>query len=178
MGICRLIIIVSVIWFAFFYALYILFSRKYLSHVAALPSSFYVQLGAGVVLSLIHFSHHPNRPYQILSEHFQLIISMSILCSLMAMTLFLAGLQKITSSEASILSTTEPISGVIIATTLLGEKIALIQIIGGLLILIGMVIISIKKEPSKNYKNKTLTWLSHIFHLINLNLNVSEDFYE
>ena len=137
---------------AFFYALYILFSRKYLSHVAALPSSFYVQLGAGVVLS-----HHPNRPYQILSEHFQLIISMSILCSLMAMTLFLAGLQKITSSEASILSTTEPISGVIIATTLLGEKIALIQIIGGLLILIGMVIISIKKEPSKNYKNKTLT---------------------
>lgn len=131
---------------AFFYALYIIISRKYLSTAAALPSSFFVQLGAGIILSLIHFIHQPLRPLEILSENYPLIISMAILCSLMAMTLFLAGLQKISSSEASILSTTEPIFGVIIATTLLGESIRFIQIMGGVSILIGMILIATKKN--------------------------------
>jgi drug/metabolite transporter (DMT)-like permease len=125
---------------AFFYALYIIYSHRFLKNTPALPSSFYVQLGAGVVLSLIHFGSNPNRPINILSEHFVFIVSMAILCSLMAMSLFLAGLQKITSTEASILSTTEPISGVIIATVLLHEKISFFQLTGGLLILVGMIL--------------------------------------
>ncbi len=131
---------------AVFYALYIILSRKYLSQVPALPSSFYVQLGAGAILSLIHFHSQPSRPVEILSAHAILICSMAILCSLMAMTLFLAGLQKIKSSEASILSMTEPISGVIIATTLLHEKLKFIQIVGGILILLGMAIIGMRKQ--------------------------------
>lgn len=130
---------------AFFYAIYILLSRKYLSHTPAIPSSFYVQLGAGIALSLLNFRTNPIRPYEIISHHYVLIFSMSILCSLMAMTLFLAGLQKITSSEASILSTTEPISGVLIATLLLGEKIQSIQILGALLIFTGLILIATRK---------------------------------
>lgn len=131
---------------AFFYAIYIILSRKYLSEVEALPSSFYVQLGAGVVLSLIYFKNQPSRPLEIMQSHGLMIIAMAILCSLMAMTLFLAGLQKIKSSEASILSMSEPISGVLIAAFLLHEKLKLIQITGGILILVGMTIISLKKE--------------------------------
>lgn len=130
---------------AFFYALYIILSRKYLSRVPALPSSFYVQLGAGVVLSLLNFTTQPSRPFEIIAHHWVLIFSMAILCSLMAMTLFLAGLQKITSSEASILSTTEPIFGVLIATVLLGEKIQPIQVLGGGCILVGLILISTRK---------------------------------
>lgn len=130
---------------AFFYAIYILLSRKYLSKAAAIPSSFYVQLGAGAVLSLLNFSAQPSRILEIISNHYLLIFSMSILCSLMAMTLFLAGLQKVTSSEASILSTTEPIFGVIIATALLGEKIQIIQICGAGLILIGLILVATRK---------------------------------
>jgi len=138
------------LWFgfgsAFFYALYIILSRHYLSDVEALPSSFYVQLGAGVVLSLLFFKDQPLRPFELIAHHGVLIVSMAVLCSLMAMTLFLAGLQKIKSSEASILSMTEPISGVIIAAVLLHEKLKWIQISGGMLILLGMVLIALKKE--------------------------------
>ncbi|MBC7429978.1 MAG: DMT family transporter [Bacteriovorax sp.] len=126
---------------AFFYALYIMYSRKYLNDIPAMPSSFYVQLGAGVSLSLIHF-HDFARPAEILTNHTLLIFSMAIICSLMAMTLFLAGLRRISSSEASILSTTEPLFGVLIASLFLGEKLALIQIAGGILILIGMILIA------------------------------------
>lgn len=130
---------------AFFYALYIMYSRKFLNDIPALPSSFYVQLGAGVILTLIHF-RDLERPAFILSNHFLLIISMAIICSLMAMTLFLAGLRRLTSSETSILSTTEPLFGVLIAALFLGEKLAVIQIAGGTLILIGMILIAKTKK--------------------------------
>lgn len=133
---------------AFFYAIYILLSRKYLSQAAPIPSSFFVQLGAGAILSLLHFSTQPTRALEIVSNHYVLIFSMSILCSLMAMTLFLAGLQKVSSSEASILSTTEPIFGVIIATAFLGEKIQAIQILGAVLILIGLILVATRKVKS------------------------------
>lgn len=130
---------------AFFYALYIMYSRKYLNSIPAMPSSFYVQLGAGIILSLIHFQTGA-RPLEILNTHAQLVISMAIICSLFAMTLFLAGLRRISSSEASILSTTEPLFGVLIAVLFLGEKLQLIQIVGGILILAGMLILSSKKN--------------------------------
>lgn len=130
---------------AFFYALYIMYSRKYLNDVPAMPSSFFVQLGAGAILSLIHFQNI-ERPLFILTNHSLLIVSMAIICSFMAMTLFLAGLRRITSSEASILSTTEPLFGVLIAWLFLGEKLTSIQTIGGFLILVGMVLIAKSKR--------------------------------
>jgi drug/metabolite transporter (DMT)-like permease len=126
---------------AFFYSLYIMYSRKYLSNVAAMPSSFYVQLGAGAILSVIHFQDS-SRAIEIISQHTLLIIGMAIICSFMAMTLFLAGLRRITSSEASILSTTEPLFGVLIAALFLGEKLSMIQLLGGALILVAMILIS------------------------------------
>lgn len=130
---------------AFFYSLYIMYSRKYLSDVPAMPSSFYVQLGAGGILSIIHF-HNFERPLSIVSNHPSLIFGMAIICSFMAMTLFLAGLSKITSSEASILSTTEPLFGVLIAALVLEEKLSMIQICGGVLILIAMVLLAVSKQ--------------------------------
>ena len=130
---------------AFFYSLYIIFSRKYLSHLPALPSSFLVQLGAGAVLSLIHFKDFSRIEF-ILSHHYLLILSMAFICSFLAMTLFLAGLSRLTSSETSILSTTEPLFGVIIAYLFLGEKLSSIQFIGGFFILIGMILITRNKK--------------------------------
>lgn len=133
---------------AFFYSLYIMYSRKYLSDVPAMPSSFYVQLGAGGILSLINFQNL-ERPVSIISNHPALVIGMAIICSFMAMTLFLAGLRRITSSEASILSTTEPLFGVLIAALFLKEKLSLLQISGGVLILIAMVVLALSKERAK-----------------------------
>ena len=133
---------------AFFYSLYIMYSRKYLSDVPAMPSSFYVQLGAGGILSLINFQDF-DRPVSIIYNHPTLIIGMAIICSFMAMTLFLAGLRRITSSEASILSTTEPLFGVLIAALFLKEKLSFIQISGGVLILIAMILLALSKEKKQ-----------------------------
>lgn len=130
---------------ALFYSLYIIYSRKYLERVPPLTSSFYVQLGAGFILSLIYFKGI-DRPQIILTQNFIFILSMAFICSFLAMSLFLAGLQKISSTETSILSTTEPISGIIIASILLNEKMSLMQIFGAALIIAGMIILGFYKK--------------------------------
>ena len=130
---------------AFFYALYIILSQKYLSKTSPILFSFYVQLGAGTILSLIHFSSHPSRAFEIFSNYYGLLLAMSFLCSVLAMTLFLAGLQKVSLAEASLFSTTEPIFGVIFAIIFLGEKIQIIHFVGGVFILIGLILISLRK---------------------------------
>jgi drug/metabolite transporter (DMT)-like permease len=130
---------------AFFYSLYIIYSRKYLTRVAPLTSSFYVQLGAGLILSLIHFTKIERVSF-ILSNHFFFIGAMAFICSFLAMSLFLSGLQKLTSTETSILSTTEPISAIIIASVVLGERMSNLQITGAVLIISGMVVLGYFKR--------------------------------
>lgn len=134
---------------AFFYSLYILYSRKYVAHLKATASSFYVQFGAGTILCLIHFNQF-DRPLYLFQEHGWFIIAMAFVCSLVAMTLFLAGLQKLTATETSILSTTEPLFGVLIAITLLNEKFYFTQFVGASLVLLALILVAIKKTNSSN----------------------------
>lgn len=133
---------------AFFYSFYIIVSRKYLERVPAFSTSLYVQIGAGSILSLIYFSNL-DRPIYLLQNHFLFLFTMAFVCSFLAMSLFLSGLQKISSSETSILSTTEPISGVIIAYFFLGEKLSLLQVSGAILILIGLIIVGLFQTEQK-----------------------------
>lgn len=130
---------------AFFYSLYILYSRKYVAHLKASASSFYVQLGAGFILSAIHFKDI-ERPLYLFQHHGLFILAMALVCSLLAMTLFLAGLQKLTATETSILSTTEPLFGVLIAILLLNEKFYLSQFVGAFLVLIALIWVALKKN--------------------------------
>lgn len=130
---------------AVFYGTYILLSRKLLSDVAPIKSSFFVQLGAGVALCLLHFDSI-ERPILLIENNVYLIIAVSIVCSAIPLTLFLSGLQKIPSSQASILSTTEPISAILIASLALGERLLPMQIFGGVLILAGVILVSIQKR--------------------------------
>lgn len=130
---------------SFFYAVYILISRKALERVNFLGSSFYVQLGAGLALCLLHFKNF-ERPLAIITDDYGLIIGMAIICSLFPLTLFLAGLQKLSASETSILSTTEAIFGVLIASIYLNERMSAIQFMGGFLVLAGAVLIAMKSK--------------------------------
>ena len=132
---------------SFFYAIYILISRKTLDRVNFLGSSFYVQLGAGLVLCSIHFKSL-DRPIEILTQNSCLVIGMAIICSLFPLTLFLAGLQKLSAPETSILSTTEALFGVLIASLYLKERMSLLQILGGLLVIIGAVLIATKAKKT------------------------------
>ncbi|OFZ13301.1 MAG: hypothetical protein A2X86_16255 [Bdellovibrionales bacterium GWA2_49_15] len=127
---------------AIFYAIYILISSRWLVQIKPLVSVAYIQLSAGVILCLLGLENY-SRGMLVYKQIWPIILGMAIICSISAMTLFQSGLQKLKSWEASILSTSEPLVGISLAVLLLGEKLTLLQIVGGVLVITAFVLISI-----------------------------------
>lgn len=123
------------------YAIYILLSRNWLKAVNPWIAVFYIQLFSGLTLFLMSFQSIA-RTHEILSHAGHLILGLAFICSVMAMTLFQAGLQKLKSWEASILSTSEPLMGISLATLFFNESLAGTQIVGAALVLLAFILIS------------------------------------
>lgn len=123
---------------AVFYSFYILVSSRVLRRIDPLVSTFYIMLAAGITLSALHFREHT---LVVLPSAFYVVLATALIGTLAAMSLFLAGLQKLTSGEVSILSTAEPVTGVILAGVFLGERLEPMQWLGAILILGGMVLV-------------------------------------
>lgn len=129
---------------AVFYSAYILASSRWLKSVPALSSTFYIMVGAGLALSLVHLraNHWPVglAPWGIVS-------ATALISTLLAMGFFLAALQKISSADVSILSAAEPVTGIALAALVLGETLNAGQWLGGALVLAGMILVAAGPRP-------------------------------
>ena len=131
----------------FLYAIYILLSRKYLQKEKILVYVIYIQFFAGLCLSFYSFVsiNGLERIATVWQTFWPYIVAMAILCGAGAMGLFQSGLQKIRGWEASLLSTSEPITGILIAYFFLGESMVWQQALGAVLILASLVYLAIPK---------------------------------
>jgi drug/metabolite transporter (DMT)-like permease len=127
---------------ALFYALYILYSARFLRRIHPLVSTAYIQLFAGLTLTCL-FLRSPIRAWTILSQDPFSILMIALVGTVFAMSLFLAGLQKLKSWEVSLLSITEPLSTVVLASIFLGERMSLLQWGGTFTVLASMVWIAL-----------------------------------
>lgn len=135
---------------AIFYAAYILYSRKTLATTSAWTSVFYIQVAAGLVLGLLNFSTM-TRPLQIMQESWLLMSAIGVISTLVAMALFLDGLKKLSSTEVSILSNTEPLTGLLVAAFVMQERMSGLQYLGSLLVLAGLCLLALKKKKEVLY---------------------------
>lgn len=126
---------------ALFYALYILLAERFMASVHPLASAVYVQLAAGSVLSLL-FLRDPGRVALIIKDGWPELLGIACIGSVAAMSLFLAGLKRLKSWEASILSTTEPLAGILLASFFLGESLKPLQYFGGCLVITALIAIA------------------------------------
>jgi drug/metabolite transporter (DMT)-like permease len=124
---------------ALVYSFYILGSSHFLRGKPALASCALIQLAAGVALFFLHLAPGTRIP-QLLTNAWPIVLATALIATALAMSLFLVGLQKLRASEVSLLSTMEPISAVLLAGIFLGERLGLLQIAGGLLVLAALVI--------------------------------------
>jgi len=131
------------------YAGYILISSRYLSDIPAASSGFLVQAGAAIALSMIHL-HDLPRALHLIRMGWAPILCIAFVGTVLPITLFLSGLQRLTSSEASVLATVEPVTAVIAASALLGESLSAHQIIGGILVLAALGRVAISPKTRAN----------------------------
>lgn len=124
------------------YSGYILTSRKLLRAVPPLSSAFFVMFGAGTVLSLLHLRAIPAGPVLLVAA------ATSVVSTIAAISLFLAGLQKLSGAEASMLSLAEPCTAVALGILVFGESFLPAQWVGAALIAGGMTLTALAKKQA------------------------------
>lgn len=127
------------------YAIYVLVSGQVQKGVEPLSSSLYVITSAGIALLLFHqpsFSRFMHFSYQ---EHL-IFLGLATICTVAPLTLFLAGLQRLSSSKASLVVMIEPVVAAVAAWLLLDEKLTLGQAAGALLVLLSLFLNATKSK--------------------------------
>jgi drug/metabolite transporter (DMT)-like permease len=119
------------------YAGYVLISGEVQKQVNPWSSSVYVITAAALGLFVFH---HPqlSRIFEFDRNEILCIFGIAIISTIIPLSLFLSGMQKTTSSKASILAMVEPISAALFAWLLLGEALSGRQLCGSLLVISGL----------------------------------------
>jgi len=115
------------------YAGYIVVGARVGRRTAPLPMAAVVIGSAAVLFVAVASTTGPRWPAT--TAGWLAVLGIALVSTVAAITLFFAGLERIGPTQASTLSTIEPLFTVLLAAVLLGETIAPLQMAGGALIL-------------------------------------------
>jgi drug/metabolite transporter (DMT)-like permease len=119
------------------YAVYVLVSGKLQQNVPPLSSSLYVMASSSIALFIFH-QPDLGRIAELTQQQILIIFGIAIFSTIAPLTLFLAGLQRLSSSKASIVVMIEPVVAAFAAYFLLGELLSGVQLIGAGLVLVAL----------------------------------------
>lgn len=121
------------------YAIYILASARWQKNIHPLTSSLYVIPAAAVGL---YIYHHPSlqAALHLPATATLSVIGVAVIGTILPLTLVLAGLQKMKSSQAALITMIEPLTAAAMAWVIFGDTLSTRQLIGGAMILIALVL--------------------------------------
>ncbi|VBB07547.1 Hypothetical protein LUCI_2811 [Lucifera butyrica] len=133
---------------AVIYSVYIVISNRLLKDVNSMVVTTYVCLSAALVFWTAGLS--TNSLTLVLSPLGWLsILGTAIFATLIGVLFFFAGVSRIGATNASIISTLEPVITVILSVVLLGDSITPAQAGGGLLILVSILLLQLWANNSR-----------------------------
>lgn len=89
---------------------------------------------------------HPVQPELIPADAWLPLLGVGLVATALAVQAFYAGARRIGAAQASLVSTVEPVYTITLATTLFGESLATMQIVGGILVIGGVIWAQIGEE--------------------------------
>ncbi len=125
---------------AVIYSIYILVGSRITPHAGAIPASTVIILAAAVVYAGIVAVQHPIWPATV--GGWAAIVAIAIIPTVVAILTFFAGMERIGPTSASTLSTLEPVVTVALAAVILSEALNPLQLLGGALILMAVLILA------------------------------------
>ncbi len=125
---------------AFLYSLYILAVTRAVSMVSPKIMSVYV-ITAAAILFVGYGAFAGQLKFDLPLSAWLAIGAIAVFSTVVAIAAFAAGLQKLGPAWASIVSTFEPVVTVLLAVTLLGERLTAYQLAGGSLIVGGVLLL-------------------------------------
>ncbi|HEY1420690.1 MAG TPA: DMT family transporter [Candidatus Dormibacteraeota bacterium] len=124
------------------YTAYILIGERVMRSVPALAASAIIISGAALAFCVLAaFSHQLAAP-RTTGGWFD-AIGIALFPTMLAISLFLAGLPRIGAARAALISTWEPVVTVILAVALLGDRLSGLQLVGGALVLGAVIVVQV-----------------------------------
>jgi drug/metabolite transporter (DMT)-like permease len=123
------------------YSLYIIAGTRLTAGVHPLVAATYIVSAASGVY-LISGLIGGTLLFDISPGGWAAMLAIALVCTVLAIAAFFAGLARLGPARASILSTFEPVVTLVLAALVLGEQIQLFQFLGGALILAGALVVS------------------------------------
>jgi drug/metabolite transporter (DMT)-like permease len=129
------------------YGGYIVGSARTLQGIHAVVAMAYISTGAAVSYAILTAATRSFTPGIGLSG-WGPIAAMGVISTVVAAGMFLAAIRRLGPARAATASTVEPLFTIVFAAIVLGERLALYQAAGGLLILVGVVIVLRERETA------------------------------
>jgi drug/metabolite transporter (DMT)-like permease len=122
------------------YTAYILVGERVMGSVPALAASAVIVTGAAIAFSfLAAISSQLALPPTV--GGWAVVVALAVFPTMLAISLFLAGLPRVGAARAALLSTWEPVVTVGLAVVLLGDRLSIVQVLGGILVLLAVVVV-------------------------------------
>ena len=122
------------------YSVYIIVGSGVMKKVSVVASSTVIFASAGIVYGALTVVNHPHWPSS--RSGWLTIAAITLVATIIPVVTFLAGLKLIGPTDASMLSTFEPVVTVLLAAWLFGERLSPIILIGGGLILTAVILLT------------------------------------
>jgi drug/metabolite transporter (DMT)-like permease len=126
----------------FTFAVLTVFNRGLVQRHSALAVAFMEDLTAALLFAPVLFIRTPV----IDGRSLLLLAFLGFVCTAGAHTLFIKGLREVRAQAASIISSLEPVYGIVLAFWLLGERPAARTLLGGAIILAAVTVISLRER--------------------------------
>ncbi|HSL42158.1 MAG TPA: EamA family transporter [Anaerolineales bacterium] len=136
---------------ALIYSVYIIVGTNVMKHVSPVQSSLVIFASAGTVYGMFTVFNGPHFPST--NTGWLGIAGIVLIATVIPVTTFLAGLERIGPTNAAMLSTLEPVVTVLLAGLIFGERLQSITILGGVLILAAVILLT-RNEVQKNTATK------------------------
>lgn len=148
---------------AVIYAVYILVGSRVVVGTGAIASSTIVMASTALVYAGIVSVHGATFPKT--SSGWVAVLAIALVSTVLAFVTFFAGLKRIGPTNASTFSTLEPVVTVVFAALLLGEDLNPIQMLGGALMLVAVILLArseAKKSRGTSVPIRLHRWVPHL----------------
>jgi drug/metabolite transporter (DMT)-like permease len=122
------------------YTGYILIGERVMTSVPAVAASAVIMSGAALAFCLLAaLNHELALPRNAVG--WAVGVGIALVPTMVAISLFLAGLPRIGAARAALLSTWEPVVTVFLAVVVLGDRLSLVQVLGGVLVIVAVIVV-------------------------------------
>lgn len=132
---------------AFLYAVYLILVGRYTRQIDGFSSAFYSITGSLLVLIPVMLWRGIYLPTDL--KAWIAILGIGVIATVVPIMAMFEGIARIGAANASVLSTIEPVFTILLAIVLLHEKIVLLQLVGGALIIFSVIQLALSQRRAE-----------------------------